>query len=431
MNRLRPAEPQKPGSMDVVRARRRGLPKSAYGALAALLLVAGAIWALRSLTLQHAVVSVDKSTLVTDVAQRGTLVQSVSAPGVFTPERVRVISATQAGVVNRIFVKAGSRVDAGTPIAQMENPSLEAAVVGARSALQVAQANLASAREQAQAAVIAQESSLSDAQAQLQQDRLQAQSYGQLSKRGLVATLEYEKAKIQAQKSAGDVRNGTAQVGVAQSDAQAKVAAAQAQVDEAAAQLSADESQVAALTLVAMTPGIVQSVDIDPGTSVASGAEIARVADERDLKAVLQVDENELQSVAIGMPARIDDGNGVIDGRVAHIAPAASNGSVPVDVTFPGTLPPSARPDANVEGTIVIATIPNALSIARPAGASDGTSVDLFKIVDNGTRAVKVRVRLGRGSAQRIQILSGLAPGDTAIVSDMSNYSNQDELQLR
>jgi HlyD family secretion protein len=344
---------------------------------------------------------------------------------------VRVASATQSGVVNEIFVKAGSYVQPGTVIAQMQNPALDAQAANALSALRVAQANLADARQQAQASVIGQQTTLADAQAQSKADALQAQSYSELHKRGLLATLQFQQAQIQAQKSADDVRSRQAQVSVAQADAQAKVAAAQAQVDQAAAQLAAAQAQVNALTVRAATAGIVQSVDVDPGTSVAQNTEIARIADTRDLKAVLQVAESDVHAVSTGMPARIDTGNGTIMGRVSRIAPAAQNGTVGVDVTFSRPLPEGARPDANVDGTIIISKIPDAVSIARPAGATDGSTIDLFKVVDGGSRAVRVRVRLGQGSNDRVQVLSGIAPGDTVIVSDMSAYPDQPALRLR
>jgi RND family efflux transporter MFP subunit len=297
--------------------------------------------------------------------------------------------------------------------------------------VQVAQANLASARQQAQAAVLTQQTAVSDAQAQMEANVLQAKSLNELHRKGLVADVAYLQAQIQAKKSTNDVRASRAQVSVTAADTQAKVAAAQAQLDQAQAQLVANETQVEALTVRAATSGIVQSVDVDPGMSVAQNTAIARIADTRDLKAVLQVAESDVHAVVPGMPVRIDTGDGVVMGHVARIAPSAQNGTVAVDVTFARTLPSGARPDANVDGTIEIASIPNAISIARPAGASDDSTIDVFKIVDGGTRAVRVRVHLGQGSNDRVQILSGIAPGDTIIVSDMSTYQDQTELRLR
>jgi HlyD family secretion protein len=418
-------------SMDIVRERKSGIPKYAYTVAGIAVLIAVGAWALSSLTHSHAGTVVDKSTMVMDVARRGTLLRAVSAQGAFAPERVRVASATQAGVVNQIFVKAGSRVEPGTIVAQMQNPALDAQVVDARSALQVAQANLASARQQAQAAVLTQQTAVSDVQSQMEANVLQAKSLTELHRQGLVGDVAYQQAQIQAKKSGNDLRASRAQVNVTAADTRAKVAAAQAQVDQAAAQLAADEAQVSALTVRSATTGIVQSVDVDPGMSVAQNTAIARIADTRDLKAVLQVAESDVHAVVAGMAVRIDTGEGNVMGRVARIAPSAQNGTVAVDVTFSRSLPPGARPDANVDGTIEIANIPNAISIARPAGASDESTLDIFKVVDGGTRAVRVRVHLGQGSNDRVQVTSGLVPGDAVIVSDMSTYQDQIDLRLR
>jgi hypothetical protein len=131
------------------------------------------------------------------------------------------------------------------------------------------------------------------------------------------------------------------------------------------------------------------------------------------------------------MPATIDTGNGVLQGRVARIAPAAQEGIVPTDVVFAHALPRGVRPDTNVDGTILVSTIRNTLSIARPAGAADGSTIQLYKIIDGGTRAARVTVRLGEGSSDRVAVASGLALGDVVVVSDMSSYANQPLLRLR
>lgn len=426
-----PKAVESPSAMDVVRERRRRVPKPVLVGVGVLVLGVLVAWAIISMSRFSSPVAADKSTLVTDVAQRGTLLRSVSAQGVFAPESTRVASATQSGVVNEIFIKEGSRVQSGSVIAQMRNPELEAKAIDAQSALRVAQANLADARQQAQTAVISQKSALADAVAQSRTDTLGAQSYSELHRRGLVAELPYRQAQIQAQKSADDLESHRAEVAVAEADSQAKVASALAQVDEAQAQLASAQEQVDALTVRAEASGIVQSIAVQPGMSLAENTVIAHIADPRELKGVLQVAESDVHVVNVGMRVSVDTGNGKATGRVSRIAPSAQNGTVAVDVTFPGGLPGGARPDANINGTVIVATIPDAVSIARPAGAGDNSTIDLFKIVDNGSRAVRMTVRLGQGSNNRVQVLSGLAPGDTVVVSDMSAYANQPVLSLR
>jgi HlyD family secretion protein len=138
-----------------------------------------------------------------------------------------------------------------------------------------------------------------------------------------------------------------------------------------------------------------------------------------------------VHSVAIGMPARVDTGNGVVTGHVARIAPSAQDGSVAVDVTFAGALPPGTRPDLNIDGTIDLQTLYNVLSIARPASAADDTTVGIYTIDPRTSLARLVQARLGVGSSSRIEVLSGLVAGETVIVSDTSAYGGAPLLRLR
>jgi len=142
------------------------------------------------------------------------------------------------------------------------------------------------------------------------------------------------------------------------------------------------------------------------------------------------VPESEIHSIAPYERAVVDTGNGTIVGSVSRIAPSANNGSVDVDVTFSSPLPSGSRPNLNVSGNIVQGVIPNALSIATPIDATANTISSIYKLIDNGTRAIRVKVRFGRATFSRIEVLSGLSTGDSVIVSDTSAYVEHDILRF-
>jgi HlyD family secretion protein len=91
-------------------------------------------------------------------------------------------------------------------------------------------------------------------------------------------------------------------------------------------------------------------------------------------------------------------------------------------------MPPGARPDLNVDGTIDLQTLHDVLSIARPAGAADDSTIGLYRI--DGSQARLVQVRLGVGSTDRIEVLDGITAGDVVIVSDTSAYGGAPLLRL-
>ena len=427
----RPFPLNRPNAMDVVRPRKPLFSRLGVPAFVALVLVAGTGFALRGLVTAPSGTVVDRATIVTDVVRRGTLTRSVSAAGTFVPERVRLTAASEDGVVERVFVRPGAAVAVGTPVALLTNPALTERIIDAQSQVAVAQANLASARQVREANQLTRRAALADAQAQAQESAIQERSMSGLIEQGLVPALSYRKAQIEAEKGRNDVTINRAQLAVSAADDDAKIAALQAQLAQAQAALDAARAHAGALLVRAAAAGIVQTVAVDAGAHVAQGAELARIADQRDLKAVLQVPESALSAVLPGMPARIDTSLGTLAGRVARIAPAAQNGTVAVDVTFDRALPAGIRPDGNVSGAIELARLPGVLSLARPANATDGAQLDAYKLVDGGTRAVRVRVKLGAGSNERIQVVAGLAAGDTVIISDTAPYAGATELRLR
>lgn len=154
----------------------------------------------------------------------------------------------------------------------------------------------------------------------------------------------------------------------------------------------------AKLRVVAGFGGTVQEIEVQPGQRVVQGSPIAKIADERKLQAVLAVPETMAREVIVGQPATIDTHAGIVTGSVTRIDPASQNGAVDVVVSFSGhRLPSAARPELTVDGSILVSRVPRSLSIPRPAGSQDDSSVDVFRL--DGTGMIrKVRVRLGAGS---------------------------------
>ena len=92
---------------------------------------------------------------------------------------------------------------------------------------------------------------------------------------------------------------------------------------------------------------------------------------------------------------------------------------------------PCARPDLSVDGIVEIARLDDVLYTGRPTFGQANSTVGLFKLVENGSHAERVQVRLGRTSVNAVQIISGLDVGDIVILSDMSRWDDADRVRLR
>jgi pyruvate/2-oxoglutarate dehydrogenase complex dihydrolipoamide acyltransferase (E2) component len=193
--------------------------------------------------------------------------------------------------------------------------------------------------------------------------------------------------------------------------------------------LARKRAQLDALLVCAAESGTVQSVAAQLGLHVTIGSELARVADERDVEARLAVAESDARAVAPGLPVTLTTAGGVIHGTVSHIDPAAVNGFVQVAVGL-GPRPAGIRTDESVEAQIELERLPDTIWITRPAGAADETTVPLYRLT-GADRADRVSVELGRGSNDRVSVRSGLQPGQTVIVSDMSAAGDRSAVSLK
>jgi len=95
------------------------------------------------------------------------------------------------------------------------------------------------------------------------------------------------------------------------------------------------------------------------------------------------------------------------------------------------TLPHGVRPDLGIEGVIELERLSDVTFVGRPALSQDEGAVELFKLNLDGREAGRVKVKLGRGSINSIEIKEGLAPGDRVILSDMSSYEGNKIIRLR
>jgi hypothetical protein len=252
---------------------------------------------------------------------------------------------------------------------------------------------------------------------------------------GLVGDLPFRESIVKRDAARDRERLQRAEIVSTTADGTAKIAAAQAHVTDLRVLLAQKQARLDALLVRAAGSGTVQSVAAQLGLHVTIGSELARVADERDVEARLAVAESDARSVALGLPVTLTTAGGVIHGTVSHIDPAAVNGFVQVAVAL-GPRTAGIRTDESVEGQIELERIPDTIWITRPAGAADDATIPLYRLAgsdraDHADRAERVSVVLGRGSNDRVSVRSGLLPGQTVIVSDMSAAGDRSAVSLK
>ena len=346
------------------------------------------------------------------------------------PEEVFWVTADGPARVAKITVASGTTVEVGDTLVELVNAELELASLDAERQAAAARAALASLEVRAGTELLANDSLLADLRAEREVLAARAAAADALMRDGLTPALDGSEARTRASTATAKLtieerRRTMLDRGVARQIASQKNEAAK--LEEVA---SFRRKQLAALQTKAPVAGVVQELPLEPGQWVTAGTVIAKIAKPGKLKAVLQVPEALVAEVAVGQRVRIEGPGGRGAGTVTRVDPLVQAGAVRVEVALGSNELDGARADLAVTAAIEVEHIADAIVMPRPPGLAAESATELYKLEPDGAGLVRMRVRLGRGSAREIEVKEGLAPGDTVAIGDTDKLGGAEAVTL-
>jgi beta-lactamase regulating signal transducer with metallopeptidase domain len=162
---------------------------------------------------------------------------------------------------------------------------------------------------------------------------------------------------------------------------------------------------------------------------------LVRAEDSGNLVARITLPESMTKDLRANQNAAVDIRKGVVKGYVLRVSPRASADTRSVDVALDASRAIGFSAGLEIDATIDIEKLDDILYVGRPVHASErakgSSTISLFRIVNDGTEAVRVDVKLGRASVNTIEVLDGLKEGDKVILSDMSSYDNANRVHIK
>ena len=382
-------------------------------------------------TLDPAVPTIDKMSVIIDSVRRGDVVREVRGPGSLVPEQIRWITAQASARVERLSAQSGTTVAAGALILSLSNPDLQIQTMQADQQVRQAEIDLLNLRTNLRSAVLTQEGVVASTRTQFVSAQQEANAADSLVRRNLISEFELRNRRAQAEEFTTRLRIEQERLQLMTAAIDSQIAVQTGQVHQLRAIAANQQARLNSLQVRAPDAGVLQELTLQLGQWVPEGTTLAKVVQPGRLKAELRIPESQAKDVAIGQMASVDTRNGIVRGRVSRKDPSAVGGSVLVDIELQGPLPAGAVPDLSVDGTIQIQQLNNIIYTGRPSlGAASGT-VTMFKMEEDGVHATRVSVELGRSSVNTIEILRGLEPGDRVVLSDMTQYANVDRVRIK
>lgn len=290
------------------------------------------------------------------VATLGEAARSVGATGTVEPIRVVGVNSQLAGPVRLVAAEEGDVVREGQVLARIAAPEIEAQLVSAEAALEVAE-NAA---------------------------RRSAQLFGSQ----IITAVEHESA-------------------------QAALAAARATRDQLRTRLGFS-------TVRAPVSGVVLSRSVVAGDLASSQQRLFTIGDVSTLVVRVPVSELDVAALDEGDPVEVQldalPGR-TLDGRIRRVFPAADSVTrlVPVEVALTGVAARSARPGFLARATFRLDPRTDVLMVPGAAVLQNTRGPVVYVVT--GNRATLRPVQRGANYQGRVEITSGLAAGDSVVVA--------------
>lgn len=363
------------------------------------------------------------------VVQSGEFTQKVKGYGLLQSQNQRLITANSAAVVDEIKLRPGAVVSSDTVLLTLKNPTLETALQQANAMLHNSKTNKRKLALEQQRDILEQESRLAELKAETELALLQVDAQTSLAVSGVISGMELRKNELNAKQL-------KERYGLEQQKLQKllQVHTEQLQLQDEAilqmeAELNAANYQLEQLEVRAGIAGVLQRLPVSLGQSINMGDELALVGSLTPLIAEVKVPQMQVSLLQHGAVADIDTRHGIVSGQVIRIDPVVADGAVQVDILLSGNLNTSIRPMQMVDASISGQSRGQTNFVDKPDRVSADTEFEVFKL-DQTLQASKVKVQFGKVSGKRIEVISGLQPGDQIVLTDLAVDATVQRLQL-
>ncbi|MCO7190599.1 MULTISPECIES: HlyD family efflux transporter periplasmic adaptor subunit [unclassified Pseudoalteromonas] len=359
--------------------------------------------------------------------RRGEFVRDISVQGRVIAARRPTLYSPAEGTVTYL-VTAGDSVEINQPLAQIDSPELKSLLAQEQAELTRLGTQLEREKIQAKKQDLAQENYLGKAMVALNAAKREMRRNEEGKKNQVVSDIDYQKAKDELENAQREHRLAVKEVALLKESQKFEIQTRAIELQ--AQQVLVDELQrrVASLEIRSPVSGIVGNLSVDQKNSVAKNQPLLSVVDLSHYEVEVNIPENYADDLALGMPAQITLNGRAYAGELTAISPEIVRGQVEGKIRFKETDITGLRQNQRLTSRIVLEEKSGVTYLPR------GQFVDAYSgkyayVLDDGS-AVKKSISLGSKSLGQVEVLSGLAVGDTVIISDTRMFNSAERVRV-
>ena len=374
---------------------------------------------------------VDANTVTIGDVRLGEFDDYVRVSGQVQPITVVQVSLLEGGVVEEKLIEEGSMVKKGDVLVRLSNNTL---------GLQILQseADLAEQENFLRNTTVTMEQEKLDLEKQrleytidTERKKRKYEQYKRLDEDGLVAHEEYLQAKEDYELAVKSLELVIARQKQDSIYRSIQIGNLEESLESMRRSIQLVRQRVENLNVKSPIDGQLGSLDVILGQSIPEGTKIGQVNDLSDYKIEARIDEHYIDRVQSGLSATFERQGANFSTVVEKVYPEVTEGQFKADFYFEGERPDNIRIGQTYYLNLQLGQPTQSVYIPRGVFYQSTGGTWVYVLSEDGTRAYRRDIRIGRQNPQYYEVLEGLKPGEKVIISNYENYGKNDVLILQ
>ena len=375
--------------------------------------------------------TLDGQRIRTAVVQTGIYEDFIPLRAAVEPERSVFLDAIEGGRVEAVLVEEGAFVEAGQPLIELSNTSLQLDVIAREAEVSEQLNNLRNTELAIEQNRLSLKSDLIEIDYQIVRLQRLVERFEELEGNQFVSRREYEDAVDEL--TYWRARRVVTEESQEQDERIRLVQIEQLRtsVEQLEQNLVLARANLENLLVRAPRAGQLTALNAEIGESKARGERLGQIDDVDRFKAAALVNEFYLNRVRVGQRALLETGGRSFDLEVSKVYPEVQAAQFEIDLSFVTESPRDIRRGQTLQLRLVLGnTEEEATLLANGAFLNDTGGAWVFVLNPERTVATRRSVELGRRNPNNIEVVAGLVPGDEVITSSYGNFMTVERLVI-
>jgi len=184
------------------------------------------------------------------------------------------------------------------------------------------------------------------------------------------------------------------------------------------------------LLIKAPVSGYLSELNVELGESKNRGTRLGQIDIPKQFKLMVNVDEYYLNQITLAMKAELFINGETLDIEVTKIDSRVRQAQFRIEFILPSSIENIKRGQSLELDLMLSKGMKNSLLVKRGAFVNSTGGNWIFVLNDDGTTAERRLIKLGKKNINYLQILEGLAAGESVITSNYNAFNQADIIQI-